>query len=272
MLNDCGIDQGTFMDFLAGFEKAINKSGYFHATNLAIAASVVAYSISAVTINPVVHAAAFCVHVSIEGGRRLYMSKKTNDFLETVNEKLFKPHGLYAIIMTYKPSSSQTSEMVDVNIHINSSVAARTTGDRSKFRSASRKTLGEQMMPEAAPPIFPDLQAAGDKQKKNAFKKATAFLGEYGDKRAQARFQAQAPDSQLNAQPAPEFASRWADPNRPVNQGGLLGVLSGGMINPKGHRRQRRQGSQTAVGISTPSNGQKRTGMVGGLKRKLMEM
>ncbi len=271
MLNDCGIYQGTFMDFLAGFEKAINKSGYFHAANLAIAASVMAYSVSAVSINPIVHLTAFCVHTSIEGGRRLYMSKQTNNFLETMNEKLFRPHGLYAMIMTYKPSSSQASEMIDVKTHITSSVAARTIGDRSKFHSASGKTIGEQMMPEAAPLVFPDLQAAGDEQKKNAFKKATAFMGDYRDQRAQARFRAQAPDSQLNVKPAPEFASRWADPNHAVNQGGLLGVLSGGMINPKVRRRQRRRGRRTAMGMSTNSNGQQRTGMIGGVKRKLQE-
>lgn len=35
---------------------------------------------------------------------------------------------------------------------------------------------------------FPYLDAAEDEQKQNAFKKARAFLNDYGDRRAQAKF------------------------------------------------------------------------------------
>ena len=106
----------------------------------------------------------------------------------------------------------------------------------------------------------------------NAFKKATAFMGDYGDKRARATFQTQVPVPQLNLQPAPRFASRWADPNHPVNQGGVHGVLSSAVVDPKVRRRQRRQNRRVAMGRSTNANGQQRTGMVGGLKLKLHEV
>ena len=130
------------MDFLAEFEKAINKSRYFHATNLAIAAGVMAYSVSIIAPPTIVHLTAFYVHTSIEGGRRLHMSKQNNSFLETMNEKLFRPRGLYAMTMTYKPSSCQASEMIDVNTNINSSVAARIIGDRADFiQLAARQSV-----------------------------------------------------------------------------------------------------------------------------------
>ena len=98
-LNDCGVDQATFLDFLEGFHKEINKHGYFNATNLAVALSVMSYTIS-VAPSAIVHFTAMAVHTSIEAGRRLYISKKTNSYIDEMNEYYFQPRGLYAMIMT----------------------------------------------------------------------------------------------------------------------------------------------------------------------------
>ena len=43
------------------------------------------------------------VHLSIETGRRLYISKKENSYLDEVNEKYFRPRGLYAMIVSPAP-------------------------------------------------------------------------------------------------------------------------------------------------------------------------
>ena len=72
VLNDCGIDEKTFMDFHKSFYRATNKQGWFNAVNLAVAVSVLAET-AAVAPSVIVHAVAFCVHASIEAGRRLYI-------------------------------------------------------------------------------------------------------------------------------------------------------------------------------------------------------
>ena len=186
-LQDCGIDEQTFMEFHEGFHKATTKQGWFHASNIAVALSVLSYTVS-VAPSVIVHATAVLVHTSIEAGRRMYISHETNGYLDRMNEMLFKPRGLYAMIMTYKPGSSDASSLVDVNTHITDSVAARQGGGRSNFRTASGKTHGEAEMPDAAALVFPKLQAAGDEEKRNAFKRAIDFSRDYGDRRAQATF------------------------------------------------------------------------------------
>ena len=241
VLGTCGIDQATFMDFHEGFHRATHKQGWFHAVNIAIAISVLAET-AAIAPSVIVHVTAFLVHTSIEAGRRLYNSKETNKFLDTMNNDLFRPHGLYAMIMCYKPASSQASEVVDLNDATNQAVASRAGGDGAKFRTTSGKTTGIAELPAAAPLIFPYLQAAPEAEKINAFKRAANFAADYSDRRAQASFEAQNPGtSQLNVAPRKEFASRWADPNHPVNKGGLVTVLTGGVISPEARLQQRRE-------------------------------
>lgn len=45
-LAECGVDQAAFLDFLDGFHKEINKHGYFNASNIAVALSVMSYTVS----------------------------------------------------------------------------------------------------------------------------------------------------------------------------------------------------------------------------------
>ena len=274
VLNEASIDQETFMDFLKGFDKAINKMQFFNAANLAVAVSVISYT-AAVAPSAIVQFSAMAVHISLETGRRLYMNKSTNTYLEQMNEKLFQPRGLYAMLMTYKPDSlNNPSEMIDINANTLSSVAAGTEGNRSKFHSTSGKTTGASQIPEAAPLIFPGIEAASDEQKVNAFKKAGHFLTDYGDKRANAKFAARNPDTAaLQPQSEQEFASRFSDPNHPVNNGGLIGLLSGGAVSSRKSRR-RQQGGRRRSGRPTETDAlgkAQRGGLVGTAKRQLKE-
>lgn len=106
-----------------------------------------------------------------------------------MNEKLFKPRGLYALIMTYDPASPNAFAMVDIStVELKAVAVQEGGGTHNKFQVASGTTHGEAQMPETVPLVFPYLDAAGDEQKQNAFKKAGAFLNDYGDRRAQAKF------------------------------------------------------------------------------------
>ncbi|KAG8531975.1 uncharacterized protein KY384_003611 [Bacidia gigantensis] len=282
-LQGCGIDESTFMDFHENMHKAVNKQGWFHVSNIAVGLSVLSYTV-AVAPSVVVHATAVVVHTSIEAARRMWMAKQTNSYLDQMNEKLFKPRGLYAMIMAYKPTSSEASQLVDVNTHVASSVAQRDGHHKSSFKTSSGKTHGEAQMPDAAPLVFPKLEKAGDEEKKNAFKRSADFMSSYGDKRAQAEFHAKNPDSQLNVQPKPEFSSIFADPNHPVNKG-LLPLLRGGSANPLARRGQRRGLKSARAGLMGHGDrnwGDKSemagktgiegpTGMLGSVKRKMHE-
>ena len=98
----CGVDQAAFLDFIDGFHKEITKHGYFNASNIAVALSAMSYTLS-VAPSAVVHFSAMAVHISIETGRRLYISKKTNSYIDEINAVYFQPRGLYAMIVSLVP-------------------------------------------------------------------------------------------------------------------------------------------------------------------------
>ena len=100
-----------------------------------------------------------------------------------MNEKFFNIHGLHAMIMCYKPSDSfQPSDT------ITHSVSARNDGHGGKLSPQSGTTRNELELEEAAPLVFPGLDSVSDENRPNAIKRAGNFLGEYYDRRAQARF------------------------------------------------------------------------------------
>ena len=191
-----------------------------------------------------------------------------------MNERLFKPRGLYAMIMTYKPSSTAADEVIDLNQNITKAVGTRYDGHGSKFHSSSGKTRGELQLPEAAPLIFPELDALPDEQKN---KKSGHFLGDYFDRRAQAKFEAENPDSKLNVAPRKEFASRFSDPNHPANDGSPISLITGGAVQGRRSRRRARRGGLMTLVDQT--NGQKgarppgqRKGLLGSLKKQMKEV
>lgn len=82
-------------------------------------------------------------------------------------------------------------------------------------------------------------------------KKKGEFVGNYWDKRAQAKYAAKNPDSMLAVGPKPEFTSRYADPNHPASSGNLISLVTGGHINPPSRRdmmMQRGQGGFRGFG------------------------
>lgn len=119
--------------------------------------------------------------------------------------------------------------------------------DNMKFTTG--KTYTEMELLASAPLIFPDLDAVADadedteaaKKKQNFFKKSSKFVSEYLDRRAQAEYDHQNPNSQLSIPSQKSFASRYADPNHPASSGSLIGLVTGGNFDPKARRQERRQ-------------------------------
>ncbi|KAI9698762.1 MAG: hypothetical protein M1836_003872 [Candelina mexicana] len=166
----------------------------------------------------------------VETAKRVTILKQTNKFLDQMNEKLFKPHGMFCLIMSFKPGQG---------IRI---AKAGKSGIMNSLRRSGGKTHGEIELPEAAPLVFSALDAMPDAQKQNAFKTGGNFLADYYDRRAQATYIAQNPDSKLNVAPPPKFASRYSDPNHPANSGSIIALASGGKTVPPRRNDGRRSG------------------------------
>jgi hypothetical protein len=96
---------------------------------------------------------------------------------------------------------------------------------------------------EAAPLVYPTLdkvasEMSGDgaPQMQSAYKRSSAFVANYLDRRAQAEyFGTQGEGSSLNVPGATDgqkFATRYSDPNHPANSGGILALLTDGVVDP----------------------------------------
>src|ERR1700712_4953504 len=104
-----------------------------------------------------VHVGALVVHTSVEVSRRQlvmcilrhfrrltdvyrYVKYESNKYLDEMNEKFFKPHGLYALVMAYQPESDEIVQEVDLNTNVLTSIASREGPKPSRFANFSGKT------------------------------------------------------------------------------------------------------------------------------------
>jgi hypothetical protein len=111
-----------------------------------------------------------------------------------MNEKLFRPRGLFALVVAYKPNAKKQIEVGEYDPA--SSIARFTETSGSAFRDKSRKlrtvsgkNFGELDIGEVAPLVYPSIEDAKEgktEQQKGAWKKFEKFMGDYGDRRAQA--------------------------------------------------------------------------------------
>ena len=142
--------------------------------------------------------------------------------------------------MTYKPGSKSQSETIDFETAAATAVDKRNKDDKSTLqdhKSSSGKTLNQQL-PEVCPLVFPELDKATGEQQENAFKRSLAFARDYYDRRSQAEFAAQNPDSKLNVKDQ-EFATKYGNPTTFENSS-LIGVVTGGKIDPRRRRWARK--------------------------------
>lgn len=214
VLEDCGIDQKTFLKFLKNFHKSSQASPVFPLIQLAAGIAGMAPSVIAMAV-------CTAVQVAAQVGEEVEVRSRTNNFLDKMNDELFKPAGLYAMIIKYKsdaemqaaaggPLTSLVSmiQPAKVDVSTNQSIAkyTRTTshdsGERSmsdrmqNLRLASGTTRGTIELPEAAPLVFPDIDKKalthdGPETFKDKTKDAKKFLADYLDRRAQMQYVSQ---------------------------------------------------------------------------------
>ncbi|KIX92713.1 uncharacterized protein Z520_11565 [Fonsecaea multimorphosa CBS 102226] len=268
LLGECaGIDQKTFIDFINDLDRASKASPVFDVINLAC------FAVGMVP-NPITLAVTIAVQVASGTAKEVQSRYRRNTYLDQINESLFKPRGLYCLIMTFKPDNPHDPilgmDLTNLGGHKSTStdqalVKATSIPDSelkqklAKIRLTSGTSRGEFSLPESAPLIYPSLDAAAQaaldsaggtsgatqsvlpQSAKDKLHSSGGFLASYLDRRAQASYAGMHPDSRL-VMPPPEkkFASRFSDPNHPANSGTILGLLTGGHFDPKAKRRGRR--------------------------------
>ena len=264
ILQNVGISQASWMDFLKTFHKASQASPVFGA--ILIAGHLAGYvpSVAAMVASTVLQVgagAAIAVHSRM----------RTNTFLDDVNEHYFRPRGLYVLLISYKGSRTHWSaEPLDISHAVTKSVDpadkeknSGTLGAKAKhnLQWASGTSHGGMEMPECAPLIFPALDDAVDAgsasqdpsgKKPSKFKSASKFVAEYSDRRAQAKFQGETPEASLNVPMDKQFASRYSDPNHPASSGSLISLLTGGKVDPMSMRKQKDQAKKDKRGFMGP--------------------
>lgn len=205
VLQDVGIDQQTFLRFLKNFHASSQANPCFTAV-------LVAATIAGMVPEPITMAVTTAVQVAAGVGKEFDSRRKTNNFLDRMNEALFKPAGCYAFIMKYKPDAEikQSGGLLaklgvkieDVDFSVSKTVAKYETDETSgmtakmkKFRLTSGQTKGSVKMVEAAPLIYPEIDEVvlysgkeGQETFKDKAKDAGKFLAGYADRRAQIQY------------------------------------------------------------------------------------
>jgi hypothetical protein len=222
LLQDVGIDQATFLDFLDNLNKSLAPSPWIQAINLA------AFAGQSVP-EPFTIMISIAVKKVADAASELHSRSKTNRFLDRVNQDFFAPRGLVALIMTWKPNQKDAI-LTTAEFDMQSSIAKASNPNESRrtFESSSGATSFE--WPQTAPLVFPALDnLSGEKQA--AVKRSGKFATEYIDKRARAKWAGENSDSALaNATGKETFSSRYADPNHPASSGDPLALLTGGWV------------------------------------------
>ncbi|ROW04750.1 hypothetical protein VMCG_04838 [Cytospora schulzeri] len=277
VLDECGVGQDVFLKFLKSWLAACKTDPWIDV--LFIAAGVVGMlpEVAAKVVGTVVQVAAGTA-------KELQSRTRRNTFLDRVNQELFMPRGLYAMVMAFKDEvpgqqpRGPLSKLAGVagkalfskeRLDINQTVAKYSNPDpdmsRMKkglqnIRLVSGRTHGEIELPEAAALVYPDIDRAAqkdldqegngkgteDESMKEKWKGAGKWVQDYLDRKAQASYELEHQGSSLTVPSTsrPAFASRYSDPNHPANSGSLISLLTGGAVNPAGRRQERRSAKQ----------------------------
>ncbi|TGO14648.1 hypothetical protein BTUL_0050g00430 [Botrytis tulipae] len=234
LLQNCDISETIWLDFLRTFNEATQASPWIQCINFAgLAAHGVAPGV-AIAIQ-------IAIAVAIKAANEMHSRQRTNSFLDAMNNQFFRPRGLYALVLTWNPDDGNPTSMVDMASAISQSIDPQTgeSKTRNKFHTSSGNTYGDFEFPEAAPLVFPALDAAltnmgseGEEKLKEKLKRKGDFVSDYMDRRARAQYAAQNPNSFLSTGPKEKFTSRYADPNHPASSGNPWSLVTGGKFNP----------------------------------------
>ncbi|KAH8693884.1 hypothetical protein BGW36DRAFT_463516 [Talaromyces proteolyticus] len=267
VLNNSGISQDAFLKFLKDWQTASRASPWWDVVIVSSAIAGFAPGITAMVVTTVAQIAA-------SAAKEVQSRSRHNTYLDRVNQEVFMPRGLVAVVMKFKPDSqlvqggSQSqgllgniggifgsmvsSERLDLS---QAAVKVSQTGQipatkiqkfRQNMHVASGVTRGEIELPDAAELVFPNLDYVASQPSVGAkakLKSANKFVQDYLDRRAQAKYAADNPGSALTSY-VPKFASKLSDPTAGMAQGGLRG-------SPRRGDRRGRNSRGGLIGLAT---------------------
>ena len=122
---------------------------------------------------------------------------RTNKYLDHINATIFRPHGLFCLVMTYDSTNAGSlAEVVNVDTwaktKVTSATASSTNPNQSKtastFRSSNGNDLGGLNNMQTASLIYPKSEPATDSEGHLQKWKFKSFAADFMDRRAQANF------------------------------------------------------------------------------------
>ncbi|KAK7716233.1 hypothetical protein SLS64_003385 [Diaporthe eres] len=146
ILQNVGIDQDTFLDFIDQLNKAVEPSPWISAIDLASLAG---------------HAFPEPIHLLISASAlmatqvtaEVVSRSKSNAFLDKMNQEFFKPKGLIALVVTWKPKKDGAAAASK------KPVEDGAPGMKRRKSMIQMPSAGEMFeLPEFAPLIFPQLE------------------------------------------------------------------------------------------------------------------
>ena len=183
VLESNGIPEDAFIGFLKAFHDASKASPVLN----------VVY-ISAAIVGMVPEAAAQITGaiVQVAAGTAIALQKRqrTNTFLDLMNERLFKPRGLFAMVMTFQPNAQRpvTAAQMGPSELISKWTKADTQQWKKTLRASSGRTYGAMELPESAPLVYPaidEVWTSSDNWSAGRMKGGAKFIANYYDKRGQ---------------------------------------------------------------------------------------
>jgi len=107
--------------------------------------------------------------------------KRSHSYLDQINEQLFKPRGLYAVVMTYVPNAPRpvTSEQVNMNDLLTGKQRYNTSIPGLKL--VKEESYGEPELLDSTSLVLPGIDEVAKAQllQENAMKRAARWTGGY---------------------------------------------------------------------------------------------
>ncbi|KAJ8129872.1 hypothetical protein O1611_g3760 [Lasiodiplodia mahajangana] len=212
-LLDCGIDQQTFMTFLDELDKSTAWSPILDIINLSTLATIaIPGGIGAAVSLPIQLATG--IYKELQGRKGFDIPSSQNDFLQRMNDGLFRPRGLYCLIVAHSDGSGKQLTQDNIAANIVSRMEPKTEfGERFRdnFRNADGK-FGPVEFPASAELVFPVLDGiVGNNAEgvaKSRFARAMERYGARRDRKGTAKWIRKNPNSPLQALMDPNAAEQ----------------------------------------------------------------
>ncbi|KAJ5239495.1 hypothetical protein N7468_004114 [Penicillium chermesinum] len=258
-LASCGIDQRSFLRFIDEANTALQGNKYL--SGVQIVSLGVGF-----TPEVIVMGVAAAVQAGAWVANKGYVRGKTNNVMDKYNRELFAPHGLFCMIMKYEPELKEPKNPSRLKHLASLAVNGSSNGGGSAWmrNPVSGESQGPGgLLTAVAPLIYMDNRrdhkqylsespsessdsrksdpAGGKTSTKEKAKKAFDSFSDYLDRRARATYVSENGNDVLSGPAGRGFSNRYLDPNHPAVNGGLIGVLSGGLLSPSPEQRAQKK-------------------------------